>query len=52
MPFDNRYIPRLLDAKLLAFITMAQRPMPMFNTDSTRRPMATRDTLSTSLARS
>lgn len=31
MPFDNRYIPRLRAAKLLPFITMAQRPMPVYN---------------------
>ncbi len=31
MSFDDRYIPYLRRAKLLAFITMAQWPMPLYN---------------------
>nr|XP_015646069.1 serine/threonine-protein phosphatase 7 long form homolog [Oryza sativa Japonica Group] len=29
--FDDRYIPYLRRAKLLAFVTMAQRPVPLYN---------------------
>nr|AAS07301.1 hypothetical protein [Oryza sativa Japonica Group] len=30
--FDDRYVPYLWWAKLLAFMTMAQRPVPLYNT--------------------
>jgi Protein of unknown function (DUF1723). len=30
--FDDQYIPYLRRAKLLAFVTMAQRPVPLYNT--------------------
>ncbi|BAH93949.1 Os07g0513300 [Oryza sativa Japonica Group] len=29
--FDDRYVPYLRRAKLLAFVTMAQRPVPLYN---------------------
>ncbi len=31
IPFDVRYIPYLRRAKLFVFVTMAQRPMPLYN---------------------
>lgn len=31
IPFDDRYIPYLRRAKLFAFATMGQRPMPLYN---------------------
>lgn len=31
IPFDDRYIPFLRRAKLLAFVTMTRWPMPMYN---------------------
>ena len=31
IPFDDRYIPYLHQAKLLAFATMAQWPVPLYN---------------------
>ena len=29
--FDDRYVPYLRRAQLLAFVTMAQRPVPLYN---------------------